>query len=69
MIQGKPKWNRAIEGSQSMACPECGVQRSCVLDTDHYHHQTRRRRCCLNGHRFTTYEKAIKPAIWSDFQI
>lgn len=49
---------RTVFGT-SMACPECGVRNTRVSDMrPSDHNQIRRRRICLNGHRFTTYENA-----------
>lgn len=42
--------------SKFMACPRCGEPRNRTLDSRGNSLGVRRRRVCLNNHRFTTYE-------------
>lgn len=43
----------------AMACPECGIRSTKVVDMRPTNfNQIRRRRVCSEGHRFTTYENA-----------
>lgn len=46
-----------------MNCPECG-QATEVIVTASYPLHIRRRRRCLNEHRFNTTEVAIDPRQW-----
>lgn len=42
-------------------CPECGNERSLVLDSRTARRGVRRRmRCCVNGHRYPTVETALE---------
>lgn len=60
------------EWARGMACPQCGSQKTAVLDCrpDRARNRIRRRRHCENGHRFTTYETVcLEDQDWSGWEI
>lgn len=44
------------KGSLALPCPECGSNQSRVTDSRANETGIRRRRQCINGHRFSTQE-------------
>lgn len=44
-------------GRLTLRCPECGTDRLQVVDSREAPDAVRRRRECIEGHRFTTYER------------
>ena len=53
-----------------ISCPECGMRQNIAIDSRPSLSYTRRRRVCINGHRFTTRETVVDEGQWvPDFQI
>lgn len=52
----KQDWSGLPVGFDSFRCPECDISNNHVVDSRQAGQRRRRRRVCVNGHRFTTYE-------------
>lgn len=56
--------------SIGICCPECGKRESITIDSRPSLSYVRRRRLCIEGHRFTTREEVVPEGQWiPDFQI
>ena len=51
-----------------MRCPVCKALKQRVIETRKSKRGIKRRRVCMNGHRFTTIERILKASVTSMMQ-